>query len=102
MREDAPSSSISEPSGSSEREREHEHANGAQEDAAGDVDERRGPKENPYSDIREEDATDKQPGIMDKVTYLVSKQMLSSASTHEPVLPFLAALLVKARGALDR
>ena len=73
MREDGLDTSSTEPSGSSEREREHKHANGAQEGAAGPVDERRGPKENPYSDIKEEDATDKQPGIMDKVTYLVRK-----------------------------
>ena len=78
MREDGPRTSISEPSGSSDREREHEHANGAQEDAARPVDERRGPKENPYSDIREEDATDKEPGIMDKVTYPVSNNAFIS------------------------
>ena len=96
MREDGSSTSISEPSGSSEGKREHEHANGAQEDAAGPVDERRGPKENPYSDIREEDATDKQPGIMGKVTHLVSKWMLSSASMHDPALLFSAAQWVKA------
>ena len=91
MQEDEPSSSMSEPSGSSGRERELEleHTNGAQasmrgdrEGAAGAVDERRGPKENPYSDIREEDAADKEPGIMDKVVFLSSREPLASASTH--------------------
>ena len=55
---------------------------GDQEDAAGSVDERRCPKVNPYSDIREDDAADKGPGIMDKVTFPASKGLLSSASSH--------------------
>ena len=79
MREDGLSSSVSEPSGSSEREREHEHANGGQQDAASPVNERRGPEENPYSDIREEDATDEAPGIMDKVVCFAGKELLYSA-----------------------
>ena len=101
MREGSPSTGSSEQSGSSQRE--HEHANGARvshcgdwEDAAGPVDERRGPKENPYSDIKEEDATDKEPGIMDKVTCLTDRQMLSSASMHGSALLLSAAQGVKA------
>ena len=53
------------------------------------------PKENPYSDIREEDTTDEKPGIMDKVIFFASKEVLTSISMHRCILCFSAAQRVK-------